>query len=276
VILLYVEDHLVSADGHDQGAAALREELGDRIYATGATGDDCEQLPPGLTRNQVLAAGAQVIVMGSCGTGASWRALSFGDDDRRVNESGAAAAFRGYPTCDPDRSQALYDAHFIRYFEDSTGLSAGVAFSEGQPPSAGMTAEKAAAMVRCGVDLTGFDQLLPNDERLSALAWSWDTGEPEPGAGDCVIEGADARFHAERCTVNHAFACQDGSTWTVDSRRGRASAGDDRCRTGAFAIPRRGVDAQRLRDAMGRAHVKEVWVRRSAAVKAAVRRANRG
>src|SRR4051794_7853919 len=88
VILLYVEDHLESVEGHEAGAAVLRNVLGKRIYRTGASGGDCRQLPPGLSRNDVRAAGAQVIVMGSCGQGGAWRALSFGDGDRAANESG--------------------------------------------------------------------------------------------------------------------------------------------------------------------------------------------
>jgi hypothetical protein len=265
VILLYVEDHLGDAGGHAQGAAALRTVLGDRIHRTGATGGACRQLPATLTRDDVLAAGAQVVVMGGCGVGDAWRALSFGDADRAANESGGSDAFRGYPTCDPGRSQAYFDAHFIRYFEDSTGLSAGVAFTSGEAPEAGITPEKAAAMTRCGVDLTGFDQLLPDDGRLAALAWSWAEGEPRAGAGECIVERADARLYAERCGDRHAFACQaaDG-TWSVDGERGRYRAGRDRCAGSAFAIPRRGVEAQRLRDAMGVAGVDAVWVRAGA------------
>jgi hypothetical protein len=261
VILLYVEDHLVDADGHAQGAAALREVLGDRIYRTGASAGACRQLPGGLTRDQVLDAGAQVIVMGSCGVGADWRALSFGDSDRAANESGGSDAFQGYPTCDPDRSQTYFDAHLIRYFEDSTGLSAGVAFSSGEAPESGITPEKAAAMTRCGVDLTGLDQLLPDDGRLAALAWSWADGEPKAGAGACTVERGDARFHADSCNDKHPFACQatDGS-WSVDTDRGKIKAARDRCLGGDFAVPRRGVEAQRLRDAMDAAGVGAVWI----------------
>jgi hypothetical protein len=263
VILLYIEDHLETADGHDQGAAVLRETLGDRIYTTGANGDACRQLPPTLSRDDVRAAGAQVIVMGSCGQGAAWRGLSFGDSDRAANESGGEA-FLGYPTCDPDRSPAFFDQHLIRYFEDSTGLSAGVAFSEGSSPGEGITPAKAAAMWRCGVDLTGFDQLLPDDGRLAALAWSWADGEPS--GGNCIVEQRDARFHAERCKARHAFACEaaDG-TWSVDTDAGKFKDAPHRCGTAAASIPRRGVEAQRLRDAMGAAKVDAVWVSRGSA-----------
>ena len=275
VILLYAEDHLGGDEGHAQGAAALEEVLGERIYRTGASGDECRQLPAALTRNEVLDAGKQVIVMGSCGTGSAWRAISFGDDDRAGNESGGADVFAGYPTCDPSRSQAFFDDHFIRDFEDSTGLSAGTEFAGGNPPQEGLTPAKAAAMTRCGVDLAGFDQLLPDDGRLAALAWSWADGEPKAGGGDCAVERDDARFHTARCQQRFAFACSDGGRWYVDPRRGQYRQADDRCGSGTVAIPRRGVDAQRVRDAMGAAQVDAVWVRLAAPVKKAVRRAKR-
>jgi hypothetical protein len=261
VILLYVEDHLVDADGHAEGAAALRDVLGARMYRTGASGGACRELPGALTRDDVLDAGAQVIVMGGCGVGSQWRALSFGDSDRAVNESGGSDGFQGYPTCDPERSHTYFDAHLIRYFEDSTGLSAGVAFSSGEAPETGITPEKAAAMTRCGVDLTGFDQLLPDDGRLAALAWSWDDGEPKAGAGACTVERGDARFHAASCTDKHPFAClQADSSWSVDTGRGKFKTARGRCAGAAFAVPRRGVDAQRLRDPMGAAGVSAVSV----------------
>jgi hypothetical protein len=269
VVLLYLEDHLGDEAAHDVAAAELRRVLGTRIYATGATGGACRQLPLSLSRADVRAAGAQVILMGSCGEGADYRALSFGDSDRASNESGSSEALRGYPTCDPERSQAYFDQHFIRYFEDSTGLSAGVAFAGGEPPGTGITPQTAAAMARCGVDLTGFDQLLPDDGRLAAMAWSWAEDEPS-GRGGCVVERRDARFYSERCSARHPFACRaEDGTWTVDTDAGKYKAQADRCGGDGVAIPRRGVEAQQLRDAMAEA----VWVRSTgAAVKRAVQR----
>jgi hypothetical protein len=232
VVLLYIEDHLESVAGHDAGAAVLRDVLGAKIYAPPA-GGACTQMPLTLTRDQVRAAGAQVVILGSCGQGAAWHGVAFGDDERARNEGGDEQAFQPYPRCDPSRSQDYFDAHFIRYFEDSTGLSAGVDFASGQPPSTGITPERAAAMIRCGVDLFGFDQLLPDDGRLAALAWSWADGEPRRGAGHCVVEEADARFHMAPC--------------------GQALP--------TYPMPRRGVDAQRLRDRMAAAGESAVYLR---------------
>ena len=272
VLLLYVEDHLEGVEGHDAAARILRDRLGSMIYAPGGDGAACREMPLDLSVARVRRGGAQVILLGSCGEGAQWRQLSFGDAERRANETGGDTAFGPYPSCDPARSQAFYDQRFVRYFEDSTGLSAGTAFAAGEPPQEGLTPEKTAAMIRCGVDLFGFDQLLPDDGRLAALAWSWAPDEPRPGAGRCVVIGADARFRAERCKDRHAFACRDAAgRWSVDrkvarqkARRRKAArrkARRSRCRGATFAVPRRGVEAQRLADAMEAAGVETAWVR---------------
>ena len=276
VILLYVEDHLGGDAGHAQGAAALEDVLGERIYRTGADGDACRQLPAALTRDDVLDAGKQVIVMGSCGTGAAWRAISFGDDDRRANESGGSDVFEGYPTCDPGRSQAYFDDHFIRYFEDSTGLSAGTAFAAGEAPPGGRDAREGG----------GDDALRRRPHRLRPAAARRRPPRRagvELGRGRAAGERRRLRRRAQRRALPRRPAARSATRsrapttarWYVDTTRGQYRQGGDRCRRGAFAIPRRGVDAQRLRDAMGAAEVDAVWVRTAAAVKKAVRRAKR-
>jgi hypothetical protein len=56
-------------------------------------------------------------------------------------------------------------------------------------------------LVRCGVDLLGFDQLLPDDGRLDATVWSWTPGEPRAHAGRCVVQRpSDARWEMRRCS----------------------------------------------------------------------------
>ncbi len=52
-------------------------------------------------------------------------------------------------------------------------------------------------MVRCGVDMVGFDRIDPDDGRLEALIWSWAVDEPVADAAkQCVAWGTDARFRA--------------------------------------------------------------------------------
>jgi hypothetical protein len=260
VLLLYLEDHLEDATGYEAGARMVAEQLGEHLYRPPA-GAGCTPMPLELTREQVRAAGAQVIAISGCGpAGTSWTGLVFDDAERAANESGSAD-FAPYPGCDGERPLEFYDAHLIRYFEDSTGLTAGTEFAGGQPYDRGLTPERTRAMARCGVDLFGFDQLVPDDRRLGALVWSWAPGEPVKANGDCTVQGRSGRWRAEHCGARRAFACLDAAgRWSVDTRRGRQGAGDDRCAGATFALPRTGLEAQRLRDAMAAAAVRRVWV----------------
>ncbi|MDT7546867.1 MAG: hypothetical protein QOE99_2977, partial [Actinomycetota bacterium] len=160
VLLLYVEDHLETAEGYAQGAAALHDAFGGLLYAPGGTA--CVPLPMDGTRNDVLAAGKQVLVISGCHDGVGWNGAVFSGAARARDETGAA----GYGedgSCDPARPPAVFDSHLLRVFEDSTALSATV--NQGMDP---ITPKKAAALQRCAVDITGFDQLLPDDGRLAA------------------------------------------------------------------------------------------------------------
>ena len=60
-------------------------------------------------------------------------------------------------------------------------------------------------MTRCGVDLFGFDQLLPGDGRLAALVWSW--APDEPARRGCAIQRADG-WRSVRCRSHRASACE--------------------------------------------------------------------
>src|SRR3954452_23402313 len=192
VLLLYLEDNLDGAADHDAATAATRSALGDAIY-TPPAGAPCTKLPLSLTRDDVLSAGKQVIIVSGCGEGAAWPGIAF-DWSAHV-ENGSPAAFRDFPDCGPDHTRAVYDSTLVRYFEDSTWLSATV---DGGEPG-GITPQVAGAMARCGVDLLGMDQLLPHDGRLDALVWSWAHDEPRADAGDCAVLGADGRWSAASC-----------------------------------------------------------------------------
>src|SRR3954468_21266566 len=121
VLLLYVEDHLDGAADHDAAAAAIRQSLGDMLY-TPPAGAGCTKLPLTLSRAAILTAGRQVIIVSGCGEG-TWPSIAF-DWSNHV-ENGSPSAFRDFPDCGPDHTRAVYDATLVRYFEDSTWLSAG-------------------------------------------------------------------------------------------------------------------------------------------------------
>jgi hypothetical protein len=223
VVLLYVEDHLDDAAAYDATAAATERALGDRVYRPAAPG--CLPLAKGPSREEVRDAGAQVILISTCQAGTAWGALHFDDGERAANEGGS---FSGCPG---------YRGVFKRFFEDSTGLSAGLAFAGGEPMDEGLTPEITARMVRCGVDMLGFDQILPDDGRLEAAVWSWAEGHPAANR-KCAVQTAEG-FKATDCGGKAPYACRAGSGWTIS---------DDECAT--FDVPRTGYDARRLIDAL--------------------------
>ena len=60
----------------------------------------------------------------------------------------------------------------MRYYEDSTFLTDGASYVGQSTRDDGLSPATTTALVRCGVDLLGFDQLLPGDGRLDAAVWS--------------------------------------------------------------------------------------------------------
>jgi hypothetical protein len=103
-------------------------------------------------------------------------------------------------------------------------------------------------MTRCGVDLLGFDQLVPGDGRLDAVAWSWAPGEP--ARGGCALIGADGRWSSSSCGQKRRAACRraDGS-WTLTDRPLKAGDAANGCATSGaeFDVPRTGYDNESLK-----------------------------
>jgi hypothetical protein len=265
VLLLYLEDHLDGADGHDAAAATIRSALGGLLYAP-APGPSatCTALPLGLTRNAIRAGGARVILVSGCGAGTAWPGVAY---DWSGHAETRPVGFEDFPSCGPDFSRTTYDRTLVRYFEDSTGLTAAASQVGAATADDGITPATAAAMARCGVDLVGLDQLMPQDGRLDALVWSWAPGEPRTGAGDCALQRGDGRWRARRCGERHLAACRTtGGTWTL-SRTAvpvRAAAAACRDRGARFAVPRTGYEGRLLLAAAGDA---DAWLglRRSGA-----------
>jgi hypothetical protein len=251
VLLLYLEDHLTAGvgngDAHGKAVSALTAQLGSAIYRPSGAG--CTKLPLDLTRNQVLASGAQVVLVSGCGTTAGWRGLVF-DWNAHVEER--PKGYQDYPSCGPNFTRAVYDSNLVRYFEDSTWLTTAGSVIGQSSIDDGIPPATAAAMTRCGVDLTGFDQLRPDDGRLEASVWSWATNEPSATGGDCAIQRADGRFEVRPCTDSHPAACRAANgTWTVtgaptifgDAATACAAAG------ASLAVPRTGYENQLLKAA---------------------------
>ena len=256
VLLLYLEDHLDNADGYDQAAEVVSEELGALLYRPPASG--CTELPYGLTRDGIAATGARVIVVSDCGAGSGWPSVAFKWDEHKEERP---FGYRDFPDCGPDFTPPIYQSSLIRYFEDTTRLTGTV----GRPDD-GITPQTAAAMARCGVDLIGLDQLRPSDGRLEALVWSWAAGQP--GRGRCAFQGRGraalrARWHTLACSKRRRPACRtDGGAWRLGRLFVRATAGRRACRKvgAAYAVPRTGFEAQLLRQVMESAGVRQAWL----------------
>jgi hypothetical protein len=272
VLLLYVEDNVDTPEGYDPTALALAEGLrgadGKSLIYKPPSGGACTDLPLGLTRDAILKAGRQVVMVSGCGQGAAWPGLVFDWNDVEVEERNHG--YRDYPVCDQDPDgdgkpafgPDVYASKLVRYYEDSTWVSpmasnAGLASTDD-----GLSPETTRRMVRCGVDLIGFDQILPTDGRLKALAWSWAANEPSR-AGDCAIQRADGRWIARRCTKRHQAAClrPDGS-WAVTLVSVPASATTAACRqlSGKPATPRTGAENEALRRVAASSGADDVWV----------------
>ena len=203
MILLYLEDHLGAQAGHDAGAQMIQSTIGPRVYRP--SGGGCQELPLTLTRNAVRAAGKQVIIVGGCGVGAGYQSLAF-NWDRHVETR--PVGFDGPPGCGPDFPRAVWDATLVRYYEDSTFLTDGGSYAGQSTRDDGLSPRTTAALVRCGVELLGFDQLLPDDGRLDAAVWSWAPGEPRAGANRrCIVQRpSDGRWETRRCSPRYGPA----------------------------------------------------------------------
>jgi hypothetical protein len=222
VVLLYLEDHLGDAAHHDAAAKMIEDTIGPRVYRPAAGG--CRELPLTLTRNAVRAAGKQVLIVGGCGAGAAYQGLAFNWSQHVETRP---VGFAGPPTCGPDFPRATWDATIVRYFEDSTWLTDGASAVGQSTRDDGLTPATTAALVRCGVDLLGFDQLLPDDGRLAAAVWSWAPGEPRLGGGRrCVVQRpSDGRWEARRCSTKLGAAAPTPHTGYENEQLRVASGG---------------------------------------------------
>ena len=264
VVLLYLEDAVADPVGYTKTAEVLEAGLrrpayeggASLIYHPGAAANTCARLPLDLTRRRVLEAGAQVVLVSSCGNG--WGGTVF--EWNAVQKEARPRGYQGSPQCGPDFQRAEYDNFIVRYFEDSTWLATTPASSTDE----GLTPQTVAAMTRCGVDVFGLDQILPEDGRLENFVWTWTAADP-PSDDNCAVQRADTRWATRDCRYARRAACRlpDGR-WTLTGRVVFANAASRCARAGArFDLPRTGYDNVKLREAAGT--VGAVWVNRGPA-----------
>ena len=255
-VLLYLENALDDDPvAHDAAAEAIEASLGDLVHRPQA-GGGCQDLPIDRSKNQLTADGARVLITGNCGPGA-WTDLVF-QRGPAWNESGGTTDYLSGSDCDTERAELDYDNRFIRRWEDSTFLSL---MANG---GSYISPEVAAALVRCGVNLPGLDQLHPGDDRLPAFVWSW--REQEPGADParaCAAQGTDTRFGALDCERSLPVACRTATgEWAVTTAAVPWADGDLACIAEGHAsagVPANGWDNQLLRRAAP-ASATDVWL----------------
>lgn len=210
------------------------------------------------------AAGAQVVLVSDCGPGSGWPTTVF--DWGEAHEEGRPLDYRDYPDCDQELPRSAYDVKMIRYFEDSTRLTEGASQTGAAEKRDRITAETAARMARCGVDLIDLDQVVSADPRFEALVWSW--APEDPARGHCAVQRvsealAFGRWRSKRCRGERAVACRKSSgRWIVDAhqtlpRRAHAACDD---RHANYAVPRSGYEVQLLRERMERKGIRSVWL----------------
>jgi hypothetical protein len=253
VLMIYLENNM---DGdplaHQRASEAISATIGDLVYRPSGSG--CSPLPMEMSRTEIRASGKRVILTGNCGPGA-WTSWVFERGPRWI-ESSSGGDYPDFPACvASERIPNDYDAKWIRFWEDSTWLSAMV---DGSRYASELGAVEARRMARCGVDMIGFDQLQPFDPRLDAVVWSW--APNEPGAGECADLGADARFHAGDCGASRSYSCVNGAgTWSVAGPAGAWSDGAAACSVAGatFSVPKNGYQNEQLKAAAGGT---EVWL----------------
>lgn len=255
LVLLYLENQLDGDEAaHASAVESLERHLGDLLHRPVA-GGGCQDLPVTRTKREILATGARVLLTGNCGPG-GWDDLVF-QRGAAWDESGSSTDYLAGSTCDAEREAGDYATTFVRRYEDSTFVSLMANGGSYISPAV------AADMVRCGVNLPGFDQLHPGDARLGALVWSWrpDADPDDPGAS-CAAQGDDGRFGALPCGSVLPVACRTvAGQWVPSTQRVAWADGDLACQADGHpsaGVPANGWDNELLRratDGLG-----DVWL----------------
>jgi hypothetical protein len=227
---------------HQTAAALIQQQLGSFVYRPhGTAAGSCADAPYGMSVAQMRATGARMMLVGNCGPGSDWPSWVF-TRGPRWDENGNPTAYSA-TDCARDSASRQTSATFRRFYEDSTVLATA------QQTTTQITAATTAAMVRCGVNIIGFDQLTTDDPRLAALVWSW--APNQPSSGGCAMAIYGGRFVSGDCGQEHRFACRDAaSRWHVTVESGPWREGADACATefpgSRFGVPANGYDDTQL------------------------------
>ena len=259
-VFLYLENQLGGGTQAHTVAAQLLDAAfpGSMIYKPPAA-TPCADMPLSTSRADMKAAGARVLLVGNCGAGdglgTPWGEVVHSRGGA-WDESGSAPYDAA--ECTADRTAKLGGSTFRRYFGDSTWLTAMNSGSTDIGPA------DAAEMVRCGVNIVGFDQLMPDDGKLAAMVWSWRTAPPTSST-DCAAQAADGRFDAKPCTDVLRFAClTSAGAWAISTTTGTESAGATACAAdypgSTYGVPGNGWRNDLLRAAHALVTTDHIWL----------------
>lgn len=275
VILLDLEDSLAdfrppnsaepSLAAHDQAAALFEQILGPLIYKPVqpevSIPEGCTTLGIStLSKQDVLDAGKQIILVSGCGVGAQWKKWVFQFDRKQKANDGFDAN-----TCESDFFKPEdFRSRFTRLWHDSTQLGA---FTNSSLKA--ITAQDVRAMNLCGLHQASIDRLTLGDERLAANIWSWETGFPQKAATrQCVYQGENGRWKTGDCQARRAYACfiPGGEGWRIvpgqDRFKGEWQAGRSACKQegGTFGLPKSAGQNAQLNEVLKKSSLKEVWL----------------
>ncbi len=231
VIILYFEDH---TDGrHQQLLNIINDKLSGKVYAS----NGCQNIPNTLTKNQVRAAGKQVVLWkdGGCSSNTGMKNLAFtglGDIDR--------------------------------IWEDRTSIGAISAFVTNGSVKR-IEAQDVTQAFKNGGNIVNLDNLTYNDSRLEAGIWSWDVNEPNNWGGnqDCAVQWSNGRWDDANCSNQHFFACQHNETneWNLSTYSDIWSDGENACDILGdyrFSVPKNSQENEALKSAKG--GISHVWI----------------
>lgn len=256
IVLLYLENQLDDDPvAHAAAARAIETELDGRVLRPATT---CAPLPTEKSEERIGEDGKQVVIVGNCGAGGAWGSWVH---DRSI-PNGVWTEAKSDVGDDFSCPSTGYGSTFQRFYEDSTWVSF-MAEPTGLGSPGEITPDETAAMVACGVNLFGFDQLVPGDPRLARLVWSWAENEPSAG-GKAAYQGSDGRFRSSGKGAPRRFACRDASGWHVTTASGRWQLGAKTCAAefpgSDFTVPPTAVENAALRAVADAAGAAEVWL----------------
>ena len=244
-LFVYLENQLYDGSpvasqqlAHDTAASLIQQQFGSMVYRPqGTSAGHCADAPYNLSVATLRASGAHLMLLGNCGPGTAWPSWVF-QRGPKWDESGNPTTYSS-SDCARDRTARGNGSNFRRFFEDSTVLATAM------QTTSQITVATTQAMVRCGVNIIGMDQLTTDDPRLAALVWSWAAGQP--AGGGCATVAPGGRFNSADCGQPHRFACRDTSGgWHVTAVFGPWREGPDECAAefpgSRLAVPMNGYD----------------------------------